>query len=301
MKTFWKWLRRVLVGLAVIVVIAVTVIYVGGEFALNKSYAFTLEEITVPSGAEAIAAGEHIFQTRACEGCHGEGVIGELMFEAPFIGRVVAPNLTQVLPSYSDAQLATLLHQGVRPDGTGVIIMPSSVYYFLADEDIGNLIAYLRTLERVENELPDTRIEIMARLFFLLGEFQAEPDLIPDEPRMEKPAVGPTAEFGAYIAQGLCAACHGQDLHGRESEGAPDLQVMALAYGPEAFHALLREGIRQGIEEDEKGTMKGMSEDAFRHFTDDEITAIYAHLKTLTPKVDSGEADSESDGGSDEG
>lgn len=305
MKTFLKWLRRVLVGLAVIVVIAVTVIYVGGEFALNKTYAFTLEEITAPQGPEAVAAGEHILQTRACESCHGEGVTGELMFEAPFIGRVVAPNLTQVLPSYSDAQVATLLRQGVRPDGTGVIIMPSSVYYFLADEDIGNLIAYLRSLEPVENELPDTRIEIMARLFFMLGEFKAEPDLIPDEPRTEKPAEGPTAEFGAYIAQGLCAACHGQDLHGGSMDDgeAPDLQVMVLAYSPEAFHALLREGIRQGAGggEDDEGTMKEMSEDAFRHFNDDEIAAIHAYLKTLTPKVDSGEADSESDGGSDEG
>jgi mono/diheme cytochrome c family protein len=253
---------------------------------LNRTYEFTLEEITVPEGTEAVSAGEHLYRTRACEACHGEGVAGEVMFEEPFIGRVVAPNLTQVLPSYSDAQLATLLRQGVRPDGTGVIIMPSSIYYFLADEDIGNLIAYLRSLEPVEDQLPDTRIEIFARLFFLLGEFQAEPDLIPNEPRMEKPDEGPTAEFGAYIANSLCGSCHGEDLHGGPDD-APDLQVMVLAYSPEAFHALLREGVRlsAGEDEDEESTMKEMSEVGFKHFNDDEISAVYAYLKTLTPKM----------------
>jgi len=286
MKTFWKWLRRVLIGLAIILIVAVTVIYVGGEFALNRKYDFTLEEIAAAEGTEAVSAGEHLYRTRACEACHAEGVVGELMFEAPFIGRVVAPNLTEVLPDYSDAQLATLLRQGVRPDGTGVIIMPSSIYYFLADEDIANLIAYLRTLEPVENDLPDTRIEILARLFFILGEFQAEPQLIPDEPRMEKPEEGPTAEFGGYIADSLCGSCHGKDLHGGP-DGAPDLQAMVLAYSPEAFHALMREGVRlsAGEDEDEESTMKEMSENAFQHFSDDEITAIYAYLKTLTPKV----------------
>jgi mono/diheme cytochrome c family protein len=286
MKTFLKWLRRALVALAAVLVIAVTVIYLGGEYALNRKYEFMLEDVAVPQGPEAVAAGEHLYRTLACEACHAEGVLGEVMFEEPFIGRVVAPNLTQVIPSYSDAQLATLLRQGVRPDGSGVIIMPASVYYFLADEDIGNLIAYLRSLEPVENELPDTRIDILARLFFLLGEFKAEPDLIPDEPRMEKPAEGPTAEFGAYIANGVCASCHGRDLHGGPDGDAPDLQVMILAYAPEAFYALLREGVRLGAdEEDDDSTMKEMSENAFRHFSDDEIAAIYAYLKTLTPKV----------------
>jgi hypothetical protein len=32
MKTFLKWLRRVLLALAAVLVIAVTVIYLGGEY-----------------------------------------------------------------------------------------------------------------------------------------------------------------------------------------------------------------------------------------------------------------------------
>ena len=80
--------------------------------------------------------------------------------------RYITPNITQVIQHYSDAQLARLLRYGVRPDGTSVVIMPSSMFYNLTDEDLADLIAYLRTVPPVVNTLPSMQIRILGRWLF---------------------------------------------------------------------------------------------------------------------------------------
>ena len=49
----------------------------------------------------------------------------------PNLVRLVAPNISTVLPNYSDAQLATVLRKGVKPDGKSVLFMPSEMFRHL--------------------------------------------------------------------------------------------------------------------------------------------------------------------------
>ena len=48
-------------------------------------------------------------------GCHGKQAEGMVMFNEPMIGRVIAPNLTAADRKYSDAELAVMIRNGVRP------------------------------------------------------------------------------------------------------------------------------------------------------------------------------------------
>jgi acetylornithine deacetylase/succinyl-diaminopimelate desuccinylase-like protein len=60
-----------------------------------------------------------------------------VFFDQPMLARLVAPNVVRAIKGYSDAELARLLRHGVRPDGRGVAVMPSSTFYHLDDADLG--------------------------------------------------------------------------------------------------------------------------------------------------------------------
>jgi hypothetical protein len=62
--------------------------------------------------------------------------------------------------------------------------MPSSTWYHLSDEDLGVLIAYLKSLPPVDNELPKTDLGPLGRVMLTLG--QLPPEIVPnvtDRPR----------------------------------------------------------------------------------------------------------------------
>lgn len=81
---------------------------------------------------------------------NGEKLQGSLFFDEPRVARIVAPNLTRVLPTYSDAELARVLIHGVNRDGRSVLAMPSAMFYHLSDRDLGAIIAHLRSAPVVE-------------------------------------------------------------------------------------------------------------------------------------------------------
>ena len=72
------------------------------------------------------------------------------MFDQPMIGRVVAPNLTAAVRKYSDAELAVIIRNGVRPGGRSLVVMPAEAYVLLTDDDLGRIIAFLRSLPTVD-------------------------------------------------------------------------------------------------------------------------------------------------------
>ena len=100
------------------------------------------------------------------------------MEDDPVFGRLVASNLTAgkggVGGSYSDTDFVRAIRHGVRPDGTPLVLMPAEYYNKYNDEDLGAIIAYIKSLPPVDNELPETMAGPLARLFVLL-----EPSLLP--------------------------------------------------------------------------------------------------------------------------
>jgi mono/diheme cytochrome c family protein len=276
-KRVFKWAA---IGLASTVVLALIVVYGVSEYRLRQTFDIAATPITLPADFASLAHGQQIYATRGCEGCHGEGLKGKVFFDEKNIARLVAPNVPKVIRGYTDPELVRLLRHGVRPNGRGVAAMPSSMFYHLDDQDIGALVAYVRTLPVKPDTLPPTDIRILARVGLLVGQYRLEPTIIAhDAPR---PPKGPDpVALGRYTAMSSCTECHGMKL-----EGSPDTPALSVVAGYSAaeFTKLMREGVpRDGRK---LGLMAEAAKGRFSHFTDDEVSGLYAFLsKQSAPTV----------------
>ena len=270
MKRFFKW-----TGVAIIAIVAVLliVIYAGSEYRLRQTFDIAATPIAVPTDSAGLARGRHIFETRGCEGCHGAGLAGSVFFDQPLLARLVAPNVVRAIRGYSDPQLARLIRHGVRPNGHGVAVMPSSMFYNLDDADLGALIAYLRTLpDKGTDTLPATSMRLLARIGIVTGKYNLEPaNIVHDAAR---PVNGPDPEArGEYIAKSTCTECHGQRLEGGET--TPALSIVG-GYSQPEFTRLLREGVpRDGHK---LTLMAEVATSRLVRLSDDEVAALYSYL-----------------------
>ena len=192
---------------------------------------------------------------------------------------MVAPNISVRLPEYSDAQLATVLRKGVKPDGSSVLFMPSVMYRHLGDEDLARLIAYLRTVPATAEGVQEkTQVRIIGRALIALGEFQTSALSIETLPAAIRTfdANDPVGR-GRYLTMTFCSECHGQNLEGFAPINAPPLDV-AKGYSAEQFARLMHDGVALGDRRTK--LMSPTSQVRFSQFTPDEVAAVHAFLKS---------------------
>jgi len=283
MKRVLRWVAFLLAGLVALLLLAYATVYVLSARELARTYPIPDSTVTVPAGPVAIAEGKRLATIRGCDGCHRLNFEGEVFFDQPSIARIIAPNLSKLLPAYSDAELERVIRHGIARDGRPVVIMPSSMLAGLSDADLGAIIAYLRTVPPVDHELPASRIGPMARLGIVLGKYHTEPSVIDHTAR--HPAAAPSADrlaWGKYLAETSCRECHGLDLRGDPDGGTPSL-AMAAAYSDSAFRQFFKTGRALGGRELE--LMSEVARRRFSNFTDAEVGALHAYLTTLaTPQ-----------------
>ena len=130
-------------------IVAYVVAYVLSERVLRHTYRFPAVAISIPTDPASISEGRRLATIRGCVGgCHGKQAEGVVMFDEPMIGRIVAPNLTAAVRKYSDAELAVIIRNGVRPTGRSMMVMPAEAFVLLTDEDLGRIIAFLNHCQR---------------------------------------------------------------------------------------------------------------------------------------------------------
>ncbi|MFQ5860486.1 MAG: c-type cytochrome, partial [Dehalococcoidia bacterium] len=161
MKRVLKWTGIGLAGLLGIVVVAAVVLYFLGGSRLNRSHDIQVENIAIPTDETAIARGRHLAETvTVCQGCHGDNLGGDVLFEESGIASVYASNLTSgrggIGATYSDADYVRAIRHGVNQEGRGLMIMHSDVFHNLSEEDLGAVIAYVKSVPPVDNEVPKT-------------------------------------------------------------------------------------------------------------------------------------------------
>ena len=128
MKKFLKWTGFVVAGLAGIALLFVAWVYLASESQLNHHFTVAAPAgIVLPTEPADIEEGHRLAKLTGCTSCHRGDLAGQAVIDIPRVVRFVAPNLTTSLPRYSDAELVTLLRTGVKPDGTGVLFMPSDM------------------------------------------------------------------------------------------------------------------------------------------------------------------------------
>jgi len=298
-----KWIGIVLGSLIGLLVLAFIVLYVIGSVKWNKlhgTYDVPVETIPIPTDQASIARGEHIATIRLCRECHTETLRGQ--FEAaPGMLTFTFPNLTSgaggVGATNTDEDWVRAIRHGVGYDGRGLVLMPSGTWYYLSDEDLGVLIAYLKSLPPVDNEMPKTDLEPLGRVMLALGQLppEIEPNVISidhDGPRPVAPEPGVTVEYGLYLAR-TCMLCHGPALNGQTiSVGGPET-YLALNLTPggemkgwseEDFIATMRTGVTPNGHQ----LKDVMPWKYFGQMTDDELKALWLYLQSL-PSLPQGE------------
>ena len=297
-----KWIGIVLGSLIGLLALAFVVLYGIGTVKWNRfhgTYDVPVERITIPSDQASIARGEHIATIRMCRSCHTEALSGQ-SDSVPGLITLSIPNLTAgaggVGATNTDEDWVRAIRHGVGHDGRGLLLMPSRVWYYLSDDDLGALIAYLKSLPPVDNELPETELGPLGRVMLVLGQLPPEamkPDAIVidhEGPRPIAPEPGVTVEYGQYLAS-TCALCHGSNFNGQMiSEGGPEYLAPNLTMGGE-MHAWSEEDfittLRTGVPPNGNQLKDVMPWNYFGQMTDDELKAVWLYLQSL-PALEQG-------------
>jgi mono/diheme cytochrome c family protein len=286
MRKALRWAGIGLGAVVALLLVAALVIFAWSEMILRKDYAAAPETLPPPSAEEAAEA-PRLARVLGCLSCHGEGLKGQLMFDAPGVARVFAPNLTQVAAQASDQQLAAGIRQGIGHDGRGLFIMPSAMFSRLDDRQTAALVAWIRTLPKAEGQAKGLSAGPIGRLLLALGQFRPVPDVVAEYRTQVPVDLGKEHAAGRHLAASACSECHGPALTGGSAgpdEKAPDLRA-AAGYDPAQFKALMRTG--RPPDGRDLGLMTTVGKNDFSHLTDAEIEALYAYLTARAKRLGS--------------
>ena len=280
MKRAVRWIGIKLGSLVALVLIAYGIVYALSERMMRHRYPIPPTAISIPTDAASIAEGHRLVIILGCfSGCHGRAGEGSVVFDQPLIARVVAPNLTAAVRKYSDSELAVMIRDGLWPDGRSLITMPSEAFALLTDQDLGRIIAYLRSLPPTAGFEAGVSPGPLGRLGLITGKFNLAATLIAGTvPPPE--ATGEEATFGRHLARTVCGHCHGTDLRGMSNPDftSPSLAIVA-AYDSQSFAKLMRTGVALGGRP--LRVMGPTARDNLSLLSDAEIAALYSYLHAL--------------------
>ena len=216
----------------------------------------------------------------ACGNCHTpRDADGKTIAERAFSGGLTfntpafvstAPNITPDIEtgigSWSDAEIKRALVEGIRPDHgrlAGVplaAIMPANFYKALLADDLDAIVAYLRTVKPIRNEVPDPVYKVPVHR-----------DSYPDaEAGFDKTMFADPVRRGAYlVTTGHCMECHSA-----WSRGTSDFKN-GLGRGGRVFPA--REGSPEGTSASIAANITSDPAAGIGGWTDPEISRAITH------------------------
>lgn len=158
----------------------------------------------------------------ACDGCHTPRIAtgfvadkrlagGSILFDLPeytVLGANITPDLETGIGGWTDAELKRALTEGVRPNGVPLApSMPFSFYRILTPRDLDAVVAYVRSVTPVRNEvqIPNYKAETHAEP--VPGSEKSIGDEVPTDP----------IRRGAYLASlAHCMECHSRTPDNRQ-------------------------------------------------------------------------------------
>jgi mono/diheme cytochrome c family protein len=265
--------------------------------------------LAVPAVAETpVERGEYLVRgPMGCGNCHTpmgpagfvmeQELGGRLVDDIPEVFTAWAPNITPAgrIAEWSDAELARAIREGIRPDGSLIgPPMPFSMYRGLGDEDLAAVVAFLRTLPAVENEVPASTYHI-----------PLPPAYGPPVESVTAPERGVTAEYGAYLAGPVshCMECHtpmgpqgpmldtalgqgGFEFHGpwgtSIASNLTSSEDGLAGYSDDEIKAMVTQGVRP----DGSAMMPPMPYGYLAQMTPEDLDAVVLYLRSLPPLPD---------------
>jgi cytochrome c553 len=294
-----KWLKGLLVVAGLIVVIVgagASTVFLTTERKLGTVHEVAMAPLAIPADPASVQRGHHIASSlSSCVECHGIDLGGKVFIDAPPLGLFVASNLTRgeggVGDAYSDQELARAIRHGIRADGTPLLFMPSQVFQHLSDEDLGALVAYIRSVPPVNRRFPASKVGPVGRTLYLAGKFPLLPvELVAHEQRAPVAVTaGLTPRYGQYLAEvGGCLDCHGSQLAGGVVVGAPPGTPPAPNITPAGVLATWTRddfvrAMRTGLRPDGTSINPFMPWPYIGQMTEEEFGALWLYLERVEP------------------
>ena len=275
-------------------------------------------DLVVHPTPERIARGEYLANhVSVCMDCHStrdwtkfsgpvaEGTLGKggeyFGPEMGFPGKFYSKNITPAaLDDWTDGELFRTITTGVSKDGSALFpVMPYHAYGKMDQEDIYSIIAYLRAIPAIENEVPESEPAFPMNFIVNTIPQQASPT--------NRPPETDTLLYGGYLINAAaCIDCHtpvdkgtlvmemafagGREFASpggvlRSSNITPDPETGIGRWTDEAFigrfksyrHAAELATVPAG------GMNSIMPWNMYAQIDSADLKAMYAYLKTLKP------------------
>jgi mono/diheme cytochrome c family protein len=287
MRRLLKWLLYVVGALVLVVAGLVGYVYVASGRLMARTYTVEPPQVAIPSDAASIARGKYLAEKVAvCADCHGPDMGGKVVEDNVPFGRLVATNLTRGrggLPAdYEDRDFVRALTHGVKRDGRSVIFMPTVDYVF-TPEDLGAIIAYVKSMPPVDRVPEPMSVGPLARALGLFAGFPLASASMIDhgKPRLAtRPNPADVVSMGKYlVASAGCYGCHGPQLTGGVGPppgGANITPVGIGGWSERDFLTALRTHRRPN-----GSTIDEVMPRAYGDMTDADLTSIFAFLRTV--------------------
>lgn len=313
-----KKLKKTLLWLLVIIVIFITGALSYIKFALPN--VGTAPEMKVDATPERISRGEYLAKyICVCVDCHSSrdwskfagppvegtfGMGGEVFNQKVGLpGAYYASNITpEGISRYTDGELFRAITTGVNKEGVAMFqIMPYKYYGQMDEEDIKSIIAYIRTLKPITNDVPKSSSDFPMNFII---------NTIPKKANLSRmPEKTDVVSYGKYLVFAAgCIECHtkankgnliaGTEFGGgrefplpdgstvRSSNISPDLETGIGNWTKEQYINLFH--IRSDSTIMNTKLMPGdfntiMPWTMFGKITDEDLTAMFEYLKTVKP------------------
>lgn len=303
------------------IIVLIGVVSLWATYRWNAPASRAVKAMSAPSDPATLERGKFLYtNSLICWECHGDemnstippkgGRKFDLSAAGPGLGMWYAKNITPDVETgiggWTDGEIVRAMREGIRKDGSPLFpIMPMEQLHGLSDDDALAVVAHLRTLPAVRNEVPPGEPTFFVKLLFTLGAMGSKPEI---EKPIATPQPGPTALYGRYLANNasLCVDCHTPrnlndgsfykdslfsgstiDFGGPEghptavyaSNITPDMATGIGSWSEEAFVHFLRTG--QGPD----GAVRDghMPYSATSRWPEEYLKAVFAFLKTVRP------------------
>lgn len=313
-----KLIKRIFGKLLLILLVLIIIVLCYVKFFLPD--VGNAPEMTVERTSERIARGAYLANNVAvCMDCHSrrdwtrysgplvEGTLGEggELFDQKFgfPGSYYSKNITPAgISRYTDGELFRVITTGVTKEGKALFpVMPYHYYGRIDEEDIKSVIAYIRTLKPVQNDVPASQSDFPMNFII---------NTIPQKASLTKrPPASDGVNYGKYLVNmASCVECHtqfdkgklvaGMDFGGgrefpfpdgsvvRSSNITPDektgIGLWSEKLFVDRFHSLSDSAtLTRKVAPGEPNTI--MPWTMYGRMTDEDLKAIYAYLRTVKP------------------
>jgi len=296
-KKIFKWAGITVGSLLTLIVLFFVVTYFISESHFTRKFNVKGHPIALVNDSASIARGAHLTKAVAkCVECHGDNLAGHIHFNQFGFGRITTPNITMggVTANFTGDDWERAIRHGVLPDGKPLRFMPADGFYKLTDQEVSDIVAYIRGVPPVKEQSPETSYGFLIRALYVTGVMpllSVEDIKNHNAPHGEMVPVGITAAYGKHLAEASgCWGCHGEHLSGGPIPGAPSSIPVPKNITPDEATGLgkwslqdFTHALRDGKRPNGDTINQFMPWKYVGQLNDDEIHALFLYLKSVPP------------------